>query len=72
MDIFDENGKYTSKAAQLDGVVRMTLDPIFKEWKKIGYSFRDISHVTMLAVTMLESEAILTEAIKNRKRKQNV
>jgi len=71
MDIFDENGKYTSEAAHLDRIISMTLSPIFKEWREIGYSFRDISHVTMLAVTALESQLIISEAAKNRK-KQNV
>lgn len=69
-NLFDENGKYTSDGVELDKVIEKALNPIFKEWRQRGYSFRDISHTTMLAVIGMESTLILREAARISKEKR--
>lgn len=68
MNLFDEGGKYTSEAIKLDVIVRAALEPIFKRGRENGYSFRDISHITMLASTSVESMLVMEEAVRNRKK----
>jgi len=66
--LYDENDKYTNDSGNLDREVTEALKPIFEKYVEAGYSFRDISHVTLHAVFGLEMEVILTEQVKKIKK----
>ena len=65
--LFGEDDRWTDVGGKLDREVDRALDPIFKRWHAKGFSVREISHVAMSAVTMLECEMMLDVLIKNCK-----
>lgn len=55
MSLFDSNHKYTSESLQVDREVQAALKPIFVKCIEAGHSPREISHIMIHAVTMLEA-----------------
>ena len=66
--LFDDTyQRYTPTALEINSEIDAALEPIFKKWGNLGYSYREISHIIMLASTALECERVLTMAVKKRK-----
>lgn len=63
----DKYQRYTDPALQIDKEINDALEPIFKTWGSTGYSFREISHLIVLAATRLECENILCMTSKQLK-----
>ena len=57
--MFDENFKYTKKAQDLDEETYNLLKKLFEQYRNMGHSPRDIAHVMMGTVQILELENVL-------------
>ncbi len=64
-----EYQSYTTEALQLSDQVDKTLRPIFEKYKNLGLSYREISHLIILAVTGLQCQNVLVQASQLRKNK---
>lgn len=57
--LFREDDRFTPEAMRLDVDITNVLEPIFKAWYEKGYLAREISHICILAVNMIEGLLIL-------------
>lgn len=66
--LFDKNDRYTEEALYLDYQSGVLLAPLMREYKKLGYSAREIAHIVTSAISLIECELVMD----NPKEKDNV
>lgn len=57
--LFNSDGQYTHQAREIDHLHAELVVDIFKKYTALGYSVREISHVLMSHIPLLESRFIL-------------
>lgn len=59
--------RYTQEASDLYKEADEAIKPIFKKWRNMGYSTREISHLLMHTIFDNECELIIIEGVNSRK-----
>ena len=71
VSLYNKHWRYTDVASAIDQEANKALEPIFKKYRELGCSPREMAHVMCATITDLELMAVLDWDEKPNKQEQN-
>jgi hypothetical protein len=68
--LFNEDERYTPEALEIDETTSNILRTIMLNFKNLGFSIREISHIMQNAIIGIEAEEILKGQVKKFREKK--